>query len=70
MSLPALMAKEYDGRGLKLGRVLARAESYTRRAVTYRSEGLSISGIINVRAGTVPSRSSSCCTATSTRTST
>jgi len=54
VSLPALMAKQYDGRGLKLGRVLARAESYTRRDVTYRSGGLRISGIINIPRGDGP----------------
>lgn len=54
ISLPALMAKEYDGRGLRLGRVLGRAGSYTRRAVTYRSGDLRISGIINVPRGEGP----------------
>lgn len=54
VSLPALMAKQYDGRGLRLGRVLARTGDYTRRAVTYRSGDLRISGIINVPRGDGP----------------
>ena len=54
VSLPALMGKEYDGRGLRLGRVLGEASSYTRRAVTYRSGDLRISGIINIPRGKGP----------------
>lgn len=54
VSLPALMAEEYDGRGLRLGQVLARTSDYTRRAVTYRSGDLRISGIMNVPRGDGP----------------
>jgi dipeptidyl aminopeptidase/acylaminoacyl peptidase len=54
VSLPALMAKEYDGRRLRLGRVLARTSDYVRRAVSYRSGDLRISGIINVPDGAGP----------------
>jgi dipeptidyl aminopeptidase/acylaminoacyl peptidase len=54
VSLPALMAKEYDGRGLRLGRVLAQTGDYTRRAVTYRSGDLRISGIMNIPRGGGP----------------
>jgi dipeptidyl aminopeptidase/acylaminoacyl peptidase len=54
VSIPALIAKEYDGRGLRLGRVLARADSYTRRAVSYRSGDLRITGIINIPRGGGP----------------
>ena len=54
VSLPALMASRYDGRGLRLGRVLARTDEYTRRAVSYRSGDLRISGIINIPDGTGP----------------
>jgi dipeptidyl aminopeptidase/acylaminoacyl peptidase len=54
VSLPALMATTYDGRGLRLGRVLARTSDYTRRAVTYRSGDLRISGIMNVPDGSGP----------------
>ncbi|WP_344161924.1 alpha/beta hydrolase family protein [Kribbella yunnanensis] len=48
VSLPALMAKKYDGRDLRLGRVLARNPAYTRYHVTYASGSLTISGILNL----------------------
>jgi dipeptidyl aminopeptidase/acylaminoacyl peptidase len=48
------MIKHYDGRALRLGRVLARNESYVRRFVTYRSGTLRISGILNVPRGSGP----------------
>jgi dipeptidyl aminopeptidase/acylaminoacyl peptidase len=54
VSLPALMTKQYDGRALRLGRVLARNESYVRRFVTYRSGTLRISGILNIPRGAGP----------------
>jgi dipeptidyl aminopeptidase/acylaminoacyl peptidase len=54
VSLPALMAKHYDGRDLRLGRVLARNDSYTRWFITYRSGALRISGILNVPRGKGP----------------
>ena len=48
VSLPAYTAKEYDGRDLKLGPVLAQNEIYTRYFVTYKSGDLTISGIMNL----------------------
>lgn len=48
------MQKDHDGRDLRLGRVLARTGAYTRYAVTYRSDGLRISGVMNVPTGTGP----------------
>ena len=48
VSLQALMTKKYDGRNLRLGRVLARNPAYTRYYVTYSSGSLTISGIMNV----------------------
>ena len=54
VSLPAMMEKEYDGRGLKLGRVLDRNSAYTRHYVTYKSGKLTISGILNVPRGRGP----------------
>ena len=54
VSLPALMRRDYDGRGLRLGRVLARTDAYTRYAASYRSEGLRISGIMNLPRGQGP----------------
>jgi len=54
VSLQALMAKQYDGRGLRVGRMLASTSSYTRHFATYRSGKLRISGIINVPRGKGP----------------
>jgi len=55
ISLPALMAKEYDGRDFTVGRVLDDNASYTRSFITYTSGELTISGIINVPKETPPS---------------
>jgi dipeptidyl aminopeptidase/acylaminoacyl peptidase len=54
VSLPALMAKEYDGRGLRLGPELASTGSYRQHTVTYRSGKLTISGVLNVPRGKGP----------------
>lgn len=54
VSLQALMAKEYDGRQLRVGRVLARTSDYTRHFVTYKSGKLTISGIMNIPDGDGP----------------
>jgi dipeptidyl aminopeptidase/acylaminoacyl peptidase len=54
VSIQALIQKRYDGRGLRLGRVLARNSAYTRYAVTYLSGRLTISGIMNVPTGRGP----------------
>ncbi|HEU4512403.1 MAG TPA: alpha/beta fold hydrolase [Nocardioidaceae bacterium] len=44
VSLPALFDKRYDGRRLRLGDVVVRTDAYTQRDVTFRSDGLTISG--------------------------
>ena len=54
VSLPALMRKEYDGRGLRLREVLVEAEQYTEHYVTYRSGSLTISGVMHVPRGKGP----------------
>jgi dipeptidyl aminopeptidase/acylaminoacyl peptidase len=54
VSLQALMVKQYDGRGLRVGRVLASTSAYTRHFVTYKSGRLTISGILNVPRGKGP----------------
>jgi len=54
VSLPALIQKQFDGRDLKLGQVLAANESYTRYYITYQSGELKISGIMNVPKGDGP----------------
>jgi dipeptidyl aminopeptidase/acylaminoacyl peptidase len=48
------MREDIAGTDLRLGRVLARAGSYTRYAVTYRSDSLTITGIMNVPKGKGP----------------
>ena len=54
VSLPALFDKRYDGHGLRLGEVLVRTDAYTQRAVTYRGDGLRISGVMNLPEGRGP----------------
>jgi dipeptidyl aminopeptidase/acylaminoacyl peptidase len=54
VSLPALFDKTYDGHRLRLGQVLLRTDAYTQRAVTYRGDGLTISGVMNLPDGSGP----------------
>lgn len=54
VSLPYLMQKEFDGRDLKLVKVLAKNNAYTRYYITYMSGELMISGIMNVPQGKGP----------------
>src|SRR5512139_1828721 len=54
VSLPALFDERYDGHGLRLGEVLVRTDAYTQRAVTYRGDGLRISGVMNLPEGRGP----------------
>ncbi|KMS68230.1 peptidase S9 [Streptomyces viridochromogenes] len=54
VSLPALIQREHHGSGLRLGAVRLRTDAYTQYAVTYRSNGLTISGIMNVPRGEGP----------------
>lgn len=54
VSLPALMRDEIVGSDLRLGRVLARNPAYTRYAVSYRSDDLRITGVMNVPRGRGP----------------
>lgn len=53
-SIPEMSKKEFKGNDLKLVRVLAENEIYTRYSITYKSEGLTISGIMNVPKGKGP----------------
>jgi len=53
-SIPAMSAREYVGSDLKLGQILDNNEFYTRYFITYKSEGLTISGILNVPKGRGP----------------
>ena len=54
VSLPALMRSDFDGRRLRVRRELGRTEAYTRYFVTYRSDDLRISGVLNVPSGRGP----------------
>ena len=54
ISVRALIETSYTGGGLRVGQVLGELGGYTRYAVTYRSQGLRISGIMNVPSGRGP----------------
>jgi dipeptidyl aminopeptidase/acylaminoacyl peptidase len=54
VSLPALMTRDYDGRDLRLGPVLAQNDAYTKHAVTYRSGDLTVSGVLYLPRGSGP----------------
>ncbi|MGV9455192.1 alpha/beta hydrolase family protein [Streptomyces sp. NPDC003635] len=54
VSIQALIQREHDGSGLRLGTVLARTGAYTSYAVTYESDGLTISGLLNIPRGKGP----------------
>ena len=53
-SLPNLMRADFDGRGLRVLRTEARTDAYTRQQVTYRSNGLTVSGVLLRPAGRGP----------------
>src|SRR4051794_36810872 len=48
VSVPALVEHRYDGRDLRLTRVLARELAFTRYAVTYRGGRLTLTGVMDV----------------------
>lgn len=54
LSLQEFAKRDFNGRDLKVGQVLAENESYTRYYITYKSGELTISGIMNVPKGTPP----------------
>jgi len=54
VSLQYIMQEQFDGRDLKLVKVLATEEAYTRYYITYMSGSLKISGIMNVPKGKGP----------------
>lgn len=53
-SLPQLMNSDFDGRDLKLEKILETKDSYTRHYITYRSGRFKISGILNIPKGKGP----------------
>lgn len=54
VSIEAMIVKEYNGSDFIIGEVLAENEVYTRYYITYKSNGLTISGIMNVPKGDGP----------------
>jgi dipeptidyl aminopeptidase/acylaminoacyl peptidase len=54
ISVQALIERNYDGRDLEVGRLLTDAGPYKRYLVSYRSEDLKISGVMNVPDGKGP----------------
>jgi dipeptidyl aminopeptidase/acylaminoacyl peptidase len=54
VSLKYIMQKKFDGRDLKMVKVLAENNAYTRYYITYMSGNLKISGIMNVPKGSGP----------------
>ena len=53
-SIPAAMARTYDGGDLRIRRDLGSTSAYTRHAITYRSGDLTITGIMNKPRGKGP----------------
>ena len=53
-SIPSMSEKEFMGSDLKLEKVLDKNDFYTRYSITYKSEGLKISGIMNIPNGSGP----------------
>jgi len=53
-SLANLVSRDYNGRDLKLIKILAANKEYTRYLITYKSDDLTISGIMNLPKGEGP----------------
>src|SRR3989344_4635794 len=54
LNIPHFRTMRLQGTGLTLGDVLDRNDVYTRYAITYRSNGLLITGIMNIPEGAGP----------------
>ncbi|MFP5283019.1 MAG: alpha/beta hydrolase family protein, partial [Actinomycetes bacterium] len=54
ISVQALIERSYNGRNLRVGRLLADAGTYKRYLISYRSENLRVSGVMNVPDGEGP----------------
>lgn len=50
-TIPEMSEKKYSGSDLQLGKILKDDSAYTRYAITYKSEGFTISGAMNVPKG-------------------
>lgn len=53
-SILNLINKQFDGSGFEVGNILSQNSAYTRYFITYKSDGLKISGIMNMPAGIGP----------------
>lgn len=53
-SIPAMSEKEFQGSNLKILKTISKNDYYTKHAITYTSEGFTISGIMNVPNGQGP----------------
>ena len=53
-TIPAAMERTYEGRDLKIRKNLGGNSAYSRHAITYESDGLTISGIMNKPRGKGP----------------
>ena len=54
ISVQALIEKKYDGRALRLGRQIGSTSEYRRYLVSYRGDGLRLTGVMNVPTGNGP----------------
>ncbi|MFE4663450.1 alpha/beta hydrolase family protein [Streptomyces sp. NPDC056716] len=54
VSIPGLIARDHTGTDLRLGDVRSRTDAYTQYAVTYRANGVTVSGIMNIPTGDGP----------------
>ena len=70
VSLPALMREEFPGAKIRRQRRVLANEAYTRHEVTYRSGGVTVSGVLLKPRGRGPFPRSCSTTATSSRRST
>jgi dipeptidyl aminopeptidase/acylaminoacyl peptidase len=54
ISVQALIERSYDGRDLKLGRQIGSTGAYRRYLISYRGDGLRLTGVMNVPRGKGP----------------
>ncbi len=54
LSIPHFRSMRLEGSGLQLGSVLTKNSAYTRYAISYKSNGLRITGIMNIPTGDGP----------------
>ena len=54
ISVQALIERSYDGRDLRLGRQIGSTSAYKRYLISYRGDGLRLTGVINVPSGKGP----------------